>query len=102
MFFQGYHSHCFKSCKCACQVGEAFCADDADQKAQALLLGHYTHILTDPKTSGREITVAVQAVGELAASTMRFFGAKVNTVEVVKFVEHAVHTTQLKFVLAHV
>lgn len=59
------------------QVGEAMCAEGAEQKTHALILGYFTHRLTDPKTSGRELTVAVQAVGELAAATRKFFGDKV-------------------------
>ncbi len=55
------------------------CAEGAEQKTQTLILGHFTHRLTDPRTSAGEITVAVQAVGELAASTNKFFGLKVAT-----------------------
>lgn len=61
------------------QVGEALCAEGVEQRTQATILGHFTHKLTDPKTPGGEIAVAVQAVGELTASTQRFFGTKAGT-----------------------
>ncbi len=53
------------------------CEEGAEQKTHAVILGYFTHRLTDPKTSGKELTVAVQAVGELAAATKRYFGTKV-------------------------
>jgi hypothetical protein len=50
-----------------------------EQKTQATILGHFTHKLTNPSTPGGEIAVAVQAMGELAASTLRFFGVKASS-----------------------
>ena len=53
------------------------CAEGADVKVQAQILGHFTAQLVKPGLSQRETAVAVEAVGALAASTNRFFGEQV-------------------------
>lgn len=62
------------------QVGRAMCAEGADAKVQAQILGHYTAQLVKPGLSQRETAVAVEAVGALAASTNRFFGEPVSSI----------------------
>ena len=59
------------------QVGRAMCAEGADAKVQAQILGHFTSQLVKPGLSQRETAAAVEAVGALAASTNRFFGEQV-------------------------
>ena len=61
------------------QVGRAMCAEGADAKVQAQILGHFTAQLVKPGLSQRETAVAVEAVGALAPSTNRFFGEQVRT-----------------------
>ena len=56
------------------------CAEGADAKVQAQILGHYTAQLVKPGLSQRETAVAVEAVGALAASTNRFFGEPVRSI----------------------
>lgn len=53
------------------------CAEGADAKVQAQILGYFTAQLVKPGMSQRETAVAVEAVGALAASTNRFFGEPV-------------------------
>lgn len=55
------------------------CAEGADAKVQAQILGHFTAQLVKPGLSQRETAVAVEAVGALAPSTNRFFGEQVRT-----------------------
>ena len=47
------------------------------KKIHSHLLGQLTGVISNPNTSSREVTVAVAAIGELAAPTQRFFGQQV-------------------------
>lgn len=47
------------------------------RKIHSHLLGQLTGVISNPNTSSREVTVAVAAIGELAAPTQRFFGQQV-------------------------
>lgn len=59
------------------QVGQAMCAEGADKAAFQNMLGPFARKLTSPTASAREVAVAVEAVGEFAPATCRFFGEQV-------------------------
>ena len=50
------------------------CAEGAEQAAFSAMLGPFVHRLTSPRAAAREVTLAMEAVGALAAATPRFYG----------------------------
>ena len=50
------------------------CAEGADKAAFQAMLGPFARQLTRPAASAREVGVGVEAVGEFAPATRRFFG----------------------------